>query len=168
MTNQTIQTYICEIKKILNAFAALKKVREQLRAEEWQKGWTPWWTEKIIRYIGAAGRRHCFEVYSQFHRHKYYENWQRVYKKAEGDKGEWGYDLCWVEEGDTIGSLPLTKSLPLALECEWEGRSEIEFDFEKLLWSCASLRVMIFERWDKKANFNTRPLSKKVIVIQHI
>ena len=160
MTNQTIQTYICEIKEILNAFAVLKKVREQLRDKKWQKGWTPWWTEKIIRYIGAAGRRHCFEVYSESDRHNFSKDkgWYRTNKsEVDNDKGQWSYDLCWVKEHDELtGSLPLTRSLPLALECEWKpDRFEIEFDFEKLLWSCASLRVMIFHRWDKRANFNT-------------
>ena len=121
-----------------------------------------YWTPNIIRLIGCIGKEigkeKGFEVYSKFHRHSYSvaKGWQRIDedKKKKGDKGEWGYDLCWVEEGDKTETLPLTKSLPLALECEWDNydnikkyRSEIEFDFEKLLRSRASLRVMIFERW---------------------
>ena len=42
MIDQSIQTYICEIRKILHKIALLQKVQEQSRAKNWEKGWTPW------------------------------------------------------------------------------------------------------------------------------
>ena len=161
--SKLIQTSICEIRKTLEAFAACPKTQEKLddgryRCEYHTK---TYWTPNVIRLIGCIGKKD-FEVYSKFHRHKYSadKGWHRTDKTDSTTKGEWSYDLCWVEEHNRMTeSLPLTKNLPLALECEWDNystnnkynikiyRSEIEFDFEKLLRSCAALRVMIFDCW---------------------
>ena len=140
MITQSIQTYICEIQNTLTEFVALPATQQKLvdaRAEiEYHYRY---WTSGVIRRIGYIGEEERFEVYSTFH-----------YKERL-------YDLCWVEKDEG-----LTKSLPLALECEWDHydnqkkyRSEIEYDFEKLLWSCALLRVMIFERWLPETDVDT-------------
>lgn len=163
--SKLIQTSIREIRKTLEAFAACPKTQEKLCDARYNSIWhTGYWTKNVIHRIGCIGKKD-FEVYSEFHPHRYSaeKGWQRVDedKKKKGDKGEWGYDLCWVEEGDKTRTLPLTKSLSLALECEWHKggsdvyRSEIEFDFEKLLRSCAALRVMIFECWCPKEPVDT-------------
>ena len=174
--SKLIQTSICEIRKTLEAFAACPKTQEKLddgryRCEYHTK---TYWTPNVIRLIGCIGKEigkeKGFEVYSKFHRHKYSagKGWHRTDKTDSTTKGEWSYDLCWVEEHDGLTeSLPLTKSLPLALECEWDNEStnnswriekyrpEIEFDFEKLLRSRASLRVMIFDCWCPKEPIDT-------------
>ena len=132
MADQNIQTYICDIQDTLTEFVSLPESQQNLadaRADiEYHYRY---YTSGVIRRIGYIGEQERFEVYSTFH------SKERL------------YDLCWVEKDGG-----LTKSLPLALECEWDHfgninryRREIEYDFEKLLWSCAALRVMIFECW---------------------
>lgn len=147
MIDQSIQTYICEIKKKLKDFAACCKTQKKLVDARDNNIWhSNYWTNGVVRRIGCIGIKHGFEVYSESHRHNFskHKGWYRTNKgEVDNDKGEWSYDLCWVKEHDE-----LTESLPLTLECEWEpARFEIEFDFEKLLRSSAALRVMIFERW---------------------
>jgi hypothetical protein len=132
MTDHSIQTYICHIQDTLTEFASLPESRQKLADARADIDYHyRYWTSGVIRRIGYIGEEERFEVYSTFH-----------YKERL-------YDLCWVEKDGG-----LTKSLPLALECEWDHsgnvnryRREIEYDFEKLLWSCASLRVMVFECW---------------------
>ena len=140
MTDQTIQTYIHEIQDTLTEFTSLPETQQKLADARADIDYHyRYWTSGVIRRIGYIGEKERFEVYSKFH-----------YKERL-------YDLCWVEKDGK-----LTKSLPLALECEWDHygnsekyRREIEYDFEKLLWSCASLRVMIFECWYPDAPADT-------------
>jgi hypothetical protein len=64
---------------------------------------------------------------------------------------EWMYDVHWYTEHDHYS----TTSLELAVESEWESRrnedksedaySGIKYDFQKLLITNASLRLMIFK-----------------------
>lgn len=132
MINQSIQAYICEIQNTLTEFASLPETQQKLADARADIDYHyRYWTSGVIRRIGYIAEQEHFEVYSTFH------SKERV------------YDLCWVEKDGR-----LTKSLPLALECEWDHygninryRREIEYDFEKLLWSCAALRVMIFACW---------------------
>lgn len=58
--------------------------------------------------------------------------------------GEWLYDLCWLETTPANDASWLTKSMPLAVECEWLPGLEIDADFDKLVQSRATLRLMIF------------------------
>ena len=81
MVNQSIQTYICEIRKTLKTFAAHPVTRKNLLE-------TKYWTDNVKRRIGCIGKGKDFEVYSTLHRYKYDKKWQRVDKKVEGDKGE--------------------------------------------------------------------------------
>ncbi len=63
---------------------------------------------------------------------------------------EWLYDLHWYT--DVKDYMP--NSLPLVMECEWDNKrpkdksnssySAVKFDFQKLIVSNASLRLMIF------------------------
>ena len=123
MTDHSIQTYICHIQDTLTEFASLPESRQKLADARADIDYHyRYWTSGVIRRIGYIGEEERFEVYSTFH-----------YKERL-------YDLCWVEKDGG-----LTKSLPLALECEWDHsgnvnryRREIEYDFEKLLWSCAT------------------------------
>ena len=87
MIDQNVQAYICEIRTIL------KTIAEHCNT---QKKWNAsgYWTEKIFRCIGAAGKRQGFEVYSKFHPNKY--NKYLDYKRKE-----WSFDLCWIEEHDS-------------------------------------------------------------------
>ncbi len=124
MIDQGIQTYICKIQDSLKGMAEQPDAQKQLLAENWENGWTAGWTENVKRRIGCVSIGEGFEVYSTLH------NKERF------------YDLCWVEKDG---------NMPLALECEWaDNRNEIKYDFDKLLRSRASLRVMIFERWGPK------------------
>lgn len=140
MTDQTIQTYIHKIQDTLTEFVSLPEAQQKLAdARDDIDYHYRYWTSGVIRRIGYIGEEERFEVHSTFH-----------YKERL-------YDLCWVEKEEG-----LTKSLPLALECEWDHsgnvnryRHEIEYDFEKLLWSCAALRVMVFEAWYPNTPANT-------------
>ena len=139
--DECIETSIREICTILEVVGKSAVKYNKLDDSEW-------WTKKILRHIGAKGKAQGFEVYSKRHNR------------------EWRYDLCWVEREDwnikedwagrthwNDRKTKITKSLPLALECEWFREKEpnrlefdkIEYDFEKLLWSPAELRVMIFD-----------------------
>ena len=150
--SKLIQTSICEIRKTLEAFAACPKTQEKLDDGRYRRVYHTgtYWTPNIMRRIGCIGEGKDFVV-----RADWYDG-----VCADWYDGKRLYDLYWVkwvEENDK-----LTKSLPLALECEWDNydnikryRSEIEFDFEKLLRSCASLRVMIFECWCPKEPVDT-------------
>ena len=89
------------------------------------------WTKKITHLLYDKGIKCNFEAYSKYPDHG----------------GEWVFDLCWVERCNGI-----TKSLPLAMECEWNSWQEVKDDFEKLLWSRAELCVMIFESRDRRRN----------------
>ena len=110
---------------------AICKILRDFSAEAINEGHiddSNYWTKEITCRISCKGKSRGFETYSKYH------------------GGEWCYDLCWVERYDG-----LTKSLPIALECEWNRSPEIEDDFEKLLWSRAQLRVMIFDATYKSA-----------------
>ena len=134
--DKSIKTSICEI---LTEFADCA-VKQNRLAESY-------WTKQIIHRLADEGEKRCFEVYSRWH-----------------GEGEWIYDLCWIKPSDEIMTTysptkpdakkkiySPTKRLPLALECEWARSPEIEYDFEKLLWSRAQLRVMIFDAtWERQ------------------
>ena len=146
--SKLIQTSICEIRKKLDKFAACPKTQEKLDDGRYRYEYHTgtYWTPSVMSRICCVGKKLGFDVYKDWY------NGKRL------------YDLFWVDEHDRLSkSLPLTKrSLPLALECEWDNygnikkyRREIEYDFKKLLRSCAALRVMIFECWCPKEHVNT-------------
>ncbi|MYE88270.1 hypothetical protein F4X33_04660 [Candidatus Poribacteria bacterium] len=143
MVSGQLETYVREIQGSLKEFATDPVTQEKLDDGRYREKYHTgtYWTPSVMRRMGDVGKRLGFEVYSKFHR------------------GERLYDLCWVEEVDGIGSLPATKSLPLVLECEWDSgskyRSEVEYDFDKLLWSGAELCVMIFECWSPNQSADT-------------
>ena len=109
------------IRKILKGFAT-----EAIDAERLDD--TKYWTKEISRRICAEGELRNYEAY------------------ATGHGGEWVFDVCWVDRDNEV-----TKSLPLALECEWNSWQEVKDDFEKLLWARAELHVMIFDATFKSA-----------------
>ena len=74
-------------------------------------------------------------------------------------KEEWLYDLHWYTESGHY----TPKSLPLIMECEWENKrpgdenkkdygTSVRFDFQKLVVSNATLRLMIFIANEKGRN----------------
>ena len=113
------------IRKILEDFAT-----EAIDADRLDD--TKYWTKEIIRRICAEGEYRDYEAY------------------AAGHGGEWIFDVCWIERENGV-----TLRLPLVLECEWNSWQEVKDDFEKLLWSRAELRVMIFD-----ATFKSAPAGK--------
>ena len=162
--DECIETSISEICRILKGIGKHAVTNNKL-----DDCYTKWWTEKIYRCIGAKGKAQGFEVYSEQH------------------DCEWRYDLCWVEREDwnikedwagrthwNNRKTKITKRLPLVLECEWSRDKQkdpdrpefdkIEYDFEKLLWSPAELRVMIFDaRWKNISGGKARERAKKKI-----
>lgn len=78
--------------------------------------------------------------------------------------GEWLYDICWLEVSSEIPGL--YKSLPLALESEWGmSMDEVLPDFQKLVFSNADLRVMIWQnRNDESLAVDARFLRLQVSV----
>lgn len=68
---------------------------------------------------------------------------------------EWLYDLIWFEDDEELGKEYSIKSLPLALESEWDfsrnkakikgiSYAAVKYDLQKLVVCNASLKVMIF------------------------
>ena len=54
---------------------------------------------------------------------------------------EWLFDACWLAYEDGV-----LKRIAMACECEWAwGLNRVFEDFEKLLVSCATVRVMIYD-----------------------
>ena len=124
MVSGQLETYVREIQDSLKVFAMDPVTQEKLDDGRYREKYHTgtFWPPTVMRRMGEVGEKLNFEVYSEFH------------------GGERLYDLCWIEEDDRTESLPLTKSLPLALECEWDNydnikkyRLEIEYDFDKLL-----------------------------------
>ncbi len=91
-------------------------------------------------------------------------SYEKVKDKLRGN--EWLYDIHWyLDEGDGKGEKEINNDhpkkypvdqycptgFPLAVECEWkEIEAEIKFDFQKLLFCNADLRLMIFRRREFK------------------
>ena len=72
------------------------------------------------------------------------ERGYRVAVKGEGcnwGKSEWMYDVVWA---NLSKDSELLRSIPLVMECEWGNTQEVWDDFQKLLISCAAVRVLIF------------------------
>ena len=81
-----------------------------------------YWTDDILYWLAREGKARNLEVYS----------------KLQGRKC--GLDLCWIEKEDGI----LAK-MPMALMCEWRPSPEIEYSFDRLIWTRAELRVMVLD-----------------------
>ena len=84
------------------------------------------WTREVLTKIGKLAKDHGSKDYTS---------------KGKGKRGEWLYDLCWLQYSETDGYL---KSMPLALESEWGNWDAVCSDFEKLLLARAGLRVMVY------------------------
>ncbi len=119
---------INEIKSEIRG--ALEEAAAECRNEDRD---TPW-TQAIKRRLTVIGHRHRYEV---------------CCSDAGGisdDKAEWGewlYDLCWLERsGDKF-----YKRMPLAMESEWDMQIEDEVlpDFQKLVFSGATLRLLVWQ-----------------------
>jgi hypothetical protein len=63
----------------------------------------------------------------------------------ERDWPEWLYDMCWLERSDK--SKPFYTAMPLAMECEWNTdlNSHVLPDFQKLVFSTAKIRLLIWQ-----------------------
>lgn len=65
-----------------------------------------------------------------------------------GTTGEWLFDICWVELQPSASQKDQWKSavrLRLVCECEWsESEDEILWDFMKLSWVNADLRLFVY------------------------
>ena len=75
--------------------------------------------------------------------------------------GEWLYDICWVEtseNADTASAWRGARRLRLVCECEWaEDENNILWDFMKLAWANADLRVFIYTNHMKRGQ-QTHPV----------
>ena len=72
----------------------------------------------------------------------------RVAVKGEGcdwGNGEWMYDVVWADLIEDESLDELLRSIPLVAECEWGNKQQVWDDFQKLLISCAEVRVLIFQ-----------------------
>lgn len=86
------------------------------------------WTREVLTKIGKLAKDHGSLAYTS---------------KGEPKRGEWLYDLCWLDyEGD--GEKAKLLRMPLALESEWGTDQDVADDFQKLMVSRAELRVMVF------------------------
>ena len=84
--------------------------------------------------------------------------WQVHASGVEFVRAEWLYDVSWLDYSEDR-----LINVHLAGECEWGGLTEIKYDFEKLLQTRASVRLMIY-------NGNQDPGSEKIAqrLIQYI
>jgi hypothetical protein len=85
--------------------------------------WSPYrdWTRQVIDAVGRVVSNHGY-----------------TWVTSGVGRGEWLCDgVAHVRSGDYL------VSLALALECEWMGRTEIAYDFSKLLVIRVDLRVMV-------------------------
>lgn len=98
------------------------------------------WGAEITNRLYAEGIRREFEAYAPGARYGH----------------QWVFDLCWVKRCDDI-----TVSLPLAVEIEWNSWQEVKEDFEKLLWSKAQLRCLIFYAETKREE-NIKELKNRI------
>ena len=72
---------------------------------------------------------------------------------------EWLYDIHWyLDEGDSKGEKEINNNyreehpenrycpigFQLAVECEWGNNDAVKFDFQKLLFCNANIRLMVF------------------------
>ena len=75
---------------------------------------------------------------------------------------EWLYDLCWLdyEDGFLIG-------MPLAVESEWGRPGDIFDDFQKLVQSRASVRLMIYDAGYPRQDEMVRSLSDQILKFAH-
>jgi len=107
------------IINVLSPFP-VKANREELSDKQW--------THEIKGLLGKLGGENnyivCTSGYSGFY------------------EPEWLYDLIWYDY-NTDDRLT---EVPLIMECEWAPKiPDIKYDFEKLLMSNASHRLMIFQ-----------------------
>jgi hypothetical protein len=85
------------------------------------------WTTQLKTDIGTLGEKH---------------DWTVCAGGFEGRfEGGWLYDLIWYKE--TNGHL---SEVYLVLESEWgKYRTQIKYDFEKLLLAKSTLKIMVFQ-----------------------
>lgn len=85
------------------------------------------WTHEIKAHLAAMGLESGHAVFAD---------------EALGAGAQWLFALCWVDLRN--GRM---RALPLALEVEWNlNMGEIAEDFDKLVQSTATHRVMVFEQ----------------------
>ena len=97
------------------------------REMEWER--TRHWTSTIRRALWDLGTGQGFLVYPS--------------EKGGGWRGEWLFDLVWVEA--ETGDWQTTCRLLLACECEWAATEcSVLHDFYKLIFSQASYRLFIY------------------------
>jgi hypothetical protein len=120
-----VKTYP-SVDEIIDSITGLcEDLPEQLRITG-ARGNTPW-TYKLKEDIGNLGDSKEFDVCP-----RKYESYKNP---------AWLYDLVWYTEDDEHH----LNELFLALESEWGNQGQVKYDFEKLLQSKATLKVMIFQ-----------------------
>ncbi|MEP4380203.1 MAG: hypothetical protein ABJ215_06280 [Alphaproteobacteria bacterium] len=91
----------------------------------------PTWTTRIAHDICRHGEEAGYWAAALRFKPKY--------QRMNSIRNEWLFDAVWLKYiGENL------VSIPLAMECEWGTDSEIDDDFQKLIVSRASLRVMVF------------------------
>ncbi len=67
--------------------------------------------------------------------------YKSLYSSKCGGPTEWLWDFVWIERDSESDNIV---SVPLVAESEW-NTSDLKIDFEKLVVSCAPLRLFIFQ-----------------------
>lgn len=90
------------------------------------------WTLRLKEEIAELGRTHEWDICTSGFKDRF--------------DCEWLYDLIWYKN-DSADHL---SELYLVLESEWDiARSAIKYDFEKLLIARATLKVMVFQAYNR-------------------
>lgn len=130
-----------------------------VEAKSWEKSKQnsdPAWTRAIKGRLADLGRRLDFEVCCHKKGIEVKPHW-----------GEWLYDLCWLKpSGDDDG---LYVAMPLAVEIEWNpDRDEVLPDFQKVAFSAADFRVMIWQSpTPQELEETARLLRKQIRLLKH-
>lgn len=98
------------------------------------------WTEAVKKHVALVGKLHRYYVCSSA-------------PSEFVNCGEWLYDLTWLKYMDDHNRSSPLASVELALESEWGKPLDVLEDFQKLVQSRATTRVMVFqarndEQWE--------------------
>lgn len=120
-----------KIKQELESFINNTKVNKMIGNKAW--------TNNIKQTLAKLGKDEGYSVCCS--------GFKDIYE------AEWMWDLVWyIEEG--TGQEARLIDVPLVAECEWNRSfTHIKYDFEKLLASNATLRLMICDTNEKNREF---------------
>lgn len=110
-------------------------------------------TEKIKFLLTQLGLKNGYWVYAnRLTEYQGFFEKQQINRNNKFKNKEWLYDLHWYKDSSDKYYTPV--NFALAVECEWRNKryldksgmafSAVKYDFQKLLFSNADIKLMIF------------------------